>query len=391
MAWALHRLGRRAEALRCLHAARAQLAEAGLEPGPAILDIERRLLVDEELHEPPDDAIVARPASDEFIGRVPMTTLDSTDLATDLLTDLHGLWVPIVTPFDRHGDVDIVSLQQLAQRILADGATGLVALGTTGEPATLTAEERRRVVDTCDRVCQAADRKLIVGAGTNSTRGTIAEIEHLTAGTSTAATLVVVPYYTRPSEQAVVEHFTAVADSSPVPIVAYNVPYRTGRALSAPALLEMSDHPRIVGLKQAVGALDIDTLDVLARSGPDFQILAGDDAFIAPTVLMGGARAIAAAAHICTPLFVEMTASAVAGDRARASELAAALLPLVTIGFSEPNPAVWKGTLARQRQVASGDLRRPMTPASNATIDRLVEESEQLTQRFLGNTSNCRS
>jgi len=307
-----------------------------------------------------------------------MATLDPTDPSTDL----HGLWVPIVTPFDRHGDVDIVSLRHLAARILADGATGLVALGTTGEPATLTAEERRRVVESCDGVCRETGGKLIVGAGTNSTRGTIDEIEHLTTGTSATAALVVVPYYTRPSEHAIIEHFAAVADVSAVPIVAYNVPYRTGRGLGAAALLEIGGHPRIVGLKQAVGALDIDTLDVLARSGPNFQILAGDDAFIAPTLLMGGAGAIAAAAHICTTLYVEMTARALAGDHAGASELAAALLPLVTIGFSDPNPAVWKGALARHGEIATGDLRRPMTPASTAAVDRLIEEAEHLTQRF---------
>jgi 4-hydroxy-tetrahydrodipicolinate synthase len=283
-----------------------------------------------------------------------------------------------------------VSLQQLAQRILADGATGLVALGTTGEPATLTAEERRRVVDTCDRVCREADRSLIVGAGTNSTRGTIDEITHLTAGTSAVAALVVVPYYTRPSEQAVVEHFTAVADTSQIPIVAHNVPYRTGRALGAPALLQMSEHPRIVGLKQAVGALDIETLELLARSAPDFQILSGDDAFITPTVLMGGTGAIAAAAHISTPLFVEMTDCALRGDHARARELAAALLPIVTIGFSEPNPAVWKGALARQGQIATGDLRRPMTPASTTTIDQLLDAAQRITERFFGNASDRR-
>ncbi len=286
--------------------------------------------------------------------------------------DLSGLWVPIVTPFDRHGDVDSVSLERLAERLLDDGATGLVALGTTGEPATLTADERRLVVEVCDRVCGDADRKLIVGAGTNSTRGTIAEIEHLTAGTAAVAALIVVPYYTRPSEEAVVGHFVAVADDSPVPIVAYNVPYRTGRGLGAAHLLTVSEHPRIVGLKQAVGALDVDTLELLAQHVDGFQVLAGDDAFIAPTVLLGGAGAIAAAAHVCTPLFVEMTASALAGNWTRASELAAALLPIVTAGFAEPNPAVWKGALARQGQIATGELRRPMTPASVQSVDRLL-------------------
>ncbi len=303
-----------------------------------------------------------------------MNTTDSIDLS--------GLWVPIVTPFDRHGDVDVISLERLAQRVLTDGASGLVALGTTGEPATLTREERRLVVETCDRACRDADRTLIVGAGTNSTHGTIDEIEHLTCGTTAAATLVVVPYYTRPSEQAIVEHFVTVADVSRVPIIVYNVPHRTGRTLGAAALLEISAHPRIVGLKQAVAALDVDTLELLALPESGFQILAGDDALIVPTVLMGGAGAIAAAAHVCTPLFVEMTGRALVGDVARATELAEALLALVIVGFSEPNPAVWKGVLARQGQISTDGLRRPMTEASSATVDRIVEAVERLTQRF---------
>jgi len=292
--------------------------------------------------------------------------------------DLSGLWVPIVTPFDTGGEVDVPSLDRLARRLLGDGATGLVVLGTTGEPATLTSDERRRVVEICDAACRGAGRGLIVGAGTNSTRGTIDEIDHLTAGTSAIAALVVVPYYTRPSERAVVEHFVTVADVSPVPIVAYNVPYRTGRGLGSSALLELGVHPRIVGLKQAVGALDVDTLELLARSRSDFQVLAGDDAFVAPTVLMGGAGAIAAAAHMCTPMFAEMTASALAGDHVRARDLAATLLPIVTIGFSEPNPAVWKGALARQGQIATDELRRPMTPASPATVDRLLAALDEI-------------
>jgi 4-hydroxy-tetrahydrodipicolinate synthase len=143
------------------------------------------------------------------------------------------------------------------------------------------------VVEICDRICREAGRKLIVGAGTNATQGTIDEIGRLTAGTSAIAALVVVPCYTRPSEQAIVEHFTTVVDVSPVPLVAYNVPYRTGRGLSAAALLEIGRHPRIAGLKQAVAALDHDTLEVLARAEPDFQILAGDDALVTPMLLMG--------------------------------------------------------------------------------------------------------
>lgn len=292
--------------------------------------------------------------------------------------DLRGLWVPIVTPFHERGGVDASSLERLARRILQEGATGLVALGTTGEPATQTAQERRLVVEVCDAACRAAGRRLIVGAGTNDTSRTIDAIGELTAGTGAIAALVVVPYYTRPSEEAVVEHFAMVADASPVPLVAYNVPYRTGRGLGARALAAVADHPRIVGLKQAVGALDSDTLDVLARTTGRLQVLAGDDAFIAPTILLGGVGAIAAAANVATAAFVELTSAALTGNWASAAALAAALLPVVTIGFSEPNPAVWKGALARRGVIASGGLRRPMTAASAAAVDALVQVLDEL-------------
>lgn len=299
-------------------------------------------------------------------------------MSSDGAPEPQGLWVPIVTPLDRDGAVDHRSLERLARHLLASGAAGLVALGTTGEPATLTADERRAVVETCDRVCRERGHGLLVGAGTNSTRGTVDEVRRLTAATSALGALVVVPYYTRPSEPAIVEHFETVADAAPVPIVAYNVPHRTGRGLGAAALLALAEHPRIVGLKQAVGAIDADTLELLARSGPGFRVLAGDDAFVAPALLMGGAGAICAAAHLCTPCFAELVERGLAGDHVRVRELASALLPLVVAGFAEPSPAVWKGALARTGLLDTPELRRPMTPASEAAVDRLVGLAERI-------------
>jgi len=287
--------------------------------------------------------------------------------------DLAGLWVPIITPFTHEGDLDPPSLKRLAERLIADGAAGLVALGTTGEPATLTRSERRQVVEVCARVCSEGDRTLIVGAGTNSTRGTIDELGYLTKNTTVAAALIVTPYYTRPSEQAVVEHFGLVADASPIPLIVYNIPHRTGRGLGSSALIETSLHPNIIGLKQSVGTLDFDTLDALAQCDQRFGVLAGDDAFIAPTLLMGGTGAIAAAAHVCTPLFAEMIEVALAGDVGRARQLARLLLPVVHTGFSEPSPGVWKGALANRGEITSGVLRRPLTAASIHAIERLCD------------------
>jgi 4-hydroxy-tetrahydrodipicolinate synthase len=290
--------------------------------------------------------------------------------AVDL--DLRGLWVPVLTPLTPDGDVDGAALDRLARRLLADGCAGLVALGTTSEPATLRGDERERVVELCAAACADAGRPLIVGVGSNCTRSTIEDALRVEALVHPAALLVVVPYYTRPSEAGVVEHFRAVTSAVATPLVAYNVPYRTGRGLGASAILSLAELPQVVGMKQAVGALDHDTLEVLRRRPPGFQVLAGDDAYITPTVLMGGAGAIAAAAHVCTPAFVTMVDAALAGDVPTATALAHALLPVVDAGFAEPNPAAWKAALHATAEIAAPALRAPMTPASPTTTTALL-------------------
>lgn len=287
--------------------------------------------------------------------------------------DIDGLWVPVVTPFRDDGALDLASLETLADHLLSSGVDGLVALGTTGEPATLTPQERVDVVQVCRRACEQAGRGLIVGAGTNSTQGTIDEIRLLTTSGGIDAALIVAPYYTRPSEAAIVDHFHLVADASPVPVVAYNIPYRTARGLDARSLLATASHQNIVGLKQSVGSLDVDTLALLRADTTSFRILAGDDAFIAPTMLMGGSGAIAAAAHVCTRTFVELVAAARSGLAREAAALAGRLLPVVRAGFAEPSPAVWKGLLARTGLLASAQVRRPLTTASTGAIDALEE------------------
>ncbi|HEV2808968.1 MAG TPA: 4-hydroxy-tetrahydrodipicolinate synthase [Acidimicrobiales bacterium] len=288
-------------------------------------------------------------------------------------SDLAGLWVPVITPLDCGGAVDAVALGRLARRLLDDGCAGLVALGTTGEPATLCPDERRAVVDVCAEACVEASKPLMVGVGSNCTRSTIDDVAALEGTPALAAFLIVVPYYTRPTPAGIIGHFQAIAAASPTPIVAYNVPYRTGRGLDAEALLELAGTPGIVGLKQAVGALDYDTLELLRRKPPGFQVLAGDDAFIAPTILMGGVGAIAASGHVCTNLFARMIDAARTGSSDSVTTLANALLPVVTTGFAEPNPACWKAALHAAGQIPTASLRLPMSQASDAATQRLLE------------------
>jgi 4-hydroxy-tetrahydrodipicolinate synthase len=141
-------------------------------------------------------------------------------------TEFAGVYVPLVTPFSTDGRLAGEALERLAHAFLDAGAAGLVALGTTGEPATLIADERRAVVDICARVCRERSATLIVGAGTNDTRGSVQALQELGTWPEVGAALTVVPYYTRPSEAGVIAHFTELAAQSPVPLIVYNIPYR---------------------------------------------------------------------------------------------------------------------------------------------------------------------
>jgi len=291
-------------------------------------------------------------------------------MASDL--DLHGVWVPLITPFDASGAVDVDAIERLCNEYLADGVAGIVALGTTGESPALDADEKRAAIDACARACEARGARLIVGTGTNNTRSTIAATRALEGIPSVVGALVVVPYYVRPSEAAIVEHFRAVAEASPVPVVAYNIPIRTGRGLGGAALLDVAAIPNVAGMKQAVGALDADTLEVLAAAPPGFGLLGGDEAFAFPTVCMGGVGTIAAASHVCTARFVAMIECALAGKLDDGRHHAEALLPVIRAGFAEPNPAVWKGVLHAQGRIATPDVRMPLANASTAAVDRCL-------------------
>ena len=185
------------------------------------------------------------------------------------------------------------------------------------------------------------------------------------------ASLAVVPYYVRPSEVAVVRHFQVVAERSPVPLIVYNIPYRTGRGLGAEALLELAATENVAGVKQAVGGIDADTLAVLAASAGRFAMLGGDDAFLFPLVLMGATGAIAASSHLCTRRFVEMIACGRSGAVAEGRVHAEALLPLVRALFAEPSPAVLKAALHLEGRIPTPDVRMPMSPASPEAVERV--------------------
>jgi 4-hydroxy-tetrahydrodipicolinate synthase len=277
----------------------------------------------------------------------------------------------MVTPFAADGSVDLDCLEELTAGVVREGAAGVVALATTGEPHMLDEGERAAVVEVIADVCAATGATLVVGAGTNDTRTTIERHEALAGVPGVRASLAVVPYYVRPSEAAVVRHFEVVAERSPVPLIVYNIPYRTGRGLGASALLELAATANVAGVKQAVGGIDADTLTVLAEAGGRFAMLGGDDAFLFPLVLMGATGAIAASSHLCTRRFVEMIEYGRNGDVAEGRRHAEALLPLVRALFAEPSPAVIKAALHLEGRIPTPGVRMPMAPATPEAVDRV--------------------
>jgi 4-hydroxy-tetrahydrodipicolinate synthase len=281
---------------------------------------------------------------------------------------LQGLYVPLITPFTAEGDLAPDVLEKLAHAVIDDGAAGLVALGTTGESPTLTTAERRTVLDICAGVCRERGAALIAGAGSNDTASTARALQDLAAWPEVSAALTVVPYYTRPSQDGIIAHFTRVAADSPVPVLVYNIPYRTGTSLSRETLRELATIPGIAGVKHAVGGIDHDTVLLMADLPEDFAVLAGDDVFASPLLALGAAGAILASAHLCTREFADFVAAWRAGEAARGRELGNRLATLSAALFAEPNPCVIKGMLYALGKIPSPAVRLPLLPASDDTL-----------------------
>jgi 4-hydroxy-tetrahydrodipicolinate synthase len=292
---------------------------------------------------------------------------------------LTGLFVPLVTPFTPTDELASDTLESLAHAVLDGGATGIVALGTTGEPATLTAAERRRVVDICADVCAQRGAQLIVGAGSNATAASADVLTDLDP--RAAAALTVVPYYTRPSEDGVVEHFRRLAAASPVPLIVYNVPYRTGTSLGADALGRIARIPNVAGFKHSVGAIDEATVAFMSTMPADCAVLAGDDLYVAPLLALGAAGAILASANVATRAYADLVTSWRDGPTDQARRLNNRLIPLSRALFAEPNPAVIKAVLSAQGRIPSPHVRLPLLPASPRATTVALEAADSISFR----------
>jgi 4-hydroxy-tetrahydrodipicolinate synthase len=294
------------------------------------------------------------------------------------MTHLTGLFIPLITPFTTGGDVAVTALERLAHRVLDYGAAGLVALGTTAEHATLTEDERRLVLRACAGVSRERGTTLVAGAGGNDTARAAADLAALRRYPEVSAALTVVPYYSRPGEEGVIEHFRALAATAPVPLVIYNIPYRTGQQLGWAAIGQLASLSGVAGIKHATGAVDRDTVLMMAGRPSGFRVLAGDDLYLSPMLALGADGAIQASAHVRTANFVRLVRLWQEGHVADARALGHRLAPLSAALFAAPNPCAIKAVLYRRGEIPSPAVRLPLVPASRAAVDEAERLADQL-------------
>ncbi|HEY1914905.1 MAG TPA: dihydrodipicolinate synthase family protein [Streptosporangiaceae bacterium] len=287
-------------------------------------------------------------------------------------TPLHGVLVPLITPFDDAGRIATGALAELARESLDAGATGIVALGTTAEATALDAAEKQTVLEICHEACRARGATLIVGAGSQDTRASGVALDALSEWPQVTTALVPVPYYTRPGEAGVLAHFTQLAARSPVPLVVYHIPYRTAQPLSAATLREIARLPNVAGIKLATGGVDQEAVSLLGDHPPDFAVLAGDDLYLSPLLALGAAGGILASAHLLTSQFATLAQAWADGDVASARPLGHALARVSAAAFAEPNPVVIKGALHAQGRIPTPDVRLPLLPARSDSVQALI-------------------
>ena len=286
---------------------------------------------------------------------------------------IRGSIVALVTPMSAEGEVDGEALEQLVERHIQAGTAAIVAVGTTGESATLDEAEHCAVL--ARTVAAAAGRiPIIAGTGANSTVEAI-RLTRCAADTGADAALLVTPYYNKPTQAGLIAHYTRIADAVDIPQILYNVPGRTACDLLPATALELARHPRIVGIKDATGDLGR-VAELRAGAGTDFAIYSGDDATGCELMLEGGDGVISVTTNVAPQLMAELCAAALAGDAQQARALNARLDPLHQRLFVESNPIPVKWALCEMGLIQAG-IRLPLTWLSSsqqtAVREALVE------------------
>ena len=283
----------------------------------------------------------------------------------------NGAFTALVTPF-RNGEVDIEALEGLVEFQIAQGIHGLVPCGTTGESPTLSEEEDRLVIETVVRVTNGRV-SVVAGTGSNNTSSAI-KYTKMAEEVGADGSLQVAPYYNKPTQEGLFRHFAAIAESTSLPLVLYNIPGRTSVTIASETIAQLAEIPNIVGIKDSTLSMNM-VSDIRRLCGEDFDILSGDDPMTLPLMALGGVGVISVASNVAPGAVSDLVNAMNSGDLARGRELHYRLLPLIRALSVETNPIPVKAA-ASLLGLCSDELRLPLVPMSGENLRRLQEVME---------------
>ncbi|MBN1596996.1 MAG: 4-hydroxy-tetrahydrodipicolinate synthase [Bacteroidales bacterium] len=286
-----------------------------------------------------------------------------------------GTGVALVTPFDANNNIDFKALERIINHVINEGVEFIVALGTTGENSTLGDEEKPEVVK---HVIDFTNKRVpvVVGIGGNNTASVVKKINTYNLD-NVAGILTVAPYYNKPTQQGLYQHFSSIAVISPRPVILYNVPGRTSSNIEAKTVLQLArDHSNIVAVKEASGNMT-QIMQIIKNKPPHFEVLSGDDAMTLPMIYLGAKGVISVVANSHPKMFSEMVRAALENNRILANQLHYNLLDYYTALFREGNPAGIKSALSIMKMCRK-DVRLPLVQSS----EQLDNEIAQLIKKI---------
>ena len=280
------------------------------------------------------------------------------------MKELIGTGTALITPFNNDHSIDFDALSRIIEQQITGGTNYFVMLGTTGESATLSNEEKSAVVSHIKKV-NAGRLPLVLGVGGNNTSDVVEKLTSLDSDGLTAI-LSVSPYYNKPNQQGIIYHYNEVANASPLPIILYNVPGRTGSNMTASTQLELAKHPNIVATKEASGNME-QVMSILKDKPADFLVISGDDALTFPILACGGSGVISVINHIFPRTFSGMVKSALQGDFIAAKAAHERVLESSIAIFADGSPGGIK-TMLHEKQLCGTAVRPPLWQV-NAQVD----------------------
>jgi 4-hydroxy-tetrahydrodipicolinate synthase len=285
------------------------------------------------------------------------------------MKELIGTGVALITPFDDQGAIDFDALSGLVNFQIEQGINYLVVLGTTAESVTLTKTEKQAVLQA---VLKTNSRRVpvVLGVGGNDTQSVLQELNQVNPSEITAV-LSVSPMYNKPSQSGLLAHFTAVAQASPVPVILYNVPGRTSSNMMPATVLQLGEHPNIIGIKEASGNL-AQAMEILQSAPDDFLVISGDDLIALPMTLMGGHGVISVIAQAYPAEFSQMIQEGLKGMTTQAKKIHYDLMPIIDMIFEQGNPSGIKALLC-VKGLCQNSLRLPLVAVDQSLAQRIED------------------